>query len=66
MLQGPEDAAFQSTFTDICRRHEAVGTPQKGFALKIPQHDHGHGLVDSANRVLADAALLRDLVEAGL
>ena len=64
MLQGPEDAALQSTFTDICRRHDAVGNTEEGFVLKIPQYDHGHGLVDSADRVVVGAAFLRDLVEA--
>jgi hypothetical protein len=65
-LQGPEDEALQSMFIDICSRHEAVDIAEEGIVLKIPQHDHGDGLVDSADRVVVGAAFLRDLVEAGL
>ena len=47
-------------------RHEAVDIADEGIVLKIPQHDHGNGLVDSADRVVVGAAFLRALVEAGL
>jgi hypothetical protein len=36
------------------------------MVLKIPQHDHGDGLVDSADRVIVGTAFLKDLMEAGL
>jgi hypothetical protein len=65
-LQGPEEEALQSTFIDICNKHEAVDTADEVTMLKIPQHEHADGLVDSTDRVLAGAALLHDLVEAGL
>jgi hypothetical protein len=65
-LQGPEDEAFRSKFNNICSRHGAVDIAGESIVLKIPQHDQGDGLVDSADRVVVGAALLRDLVEAGL
>lgn len=65
-LQGPEDETLQSQFIDICRRHEAVDIAEEGIVLKIPQHIHGDGLVDSANRVVVGAAFLCELVKAGL
>jgi uncharacterized protein (DUF2252 family) len=65
-LQGPEDDTLQPTFIDICSRHEAVDIAAEPIVLKIPQHDHGAGRVDSADRVVVGAAFLRDLVEAGL
>ena len=65
-LQGPEDEALQATFIDICNQHEAVDSTDEAIMLKIPQHEHTDGLVDSTDRVVAGAAFLRDLVEAGL
>ena len=65
-LQGPEDEAHQSRFIDICSRHEAVDIADERIVLKIPQHDHGDGLVDSADRVVVGVAFLHDLVDAGL
>jgi len=65
-LRGPDDEALQSKFIDVCSRHEAVDIADKRVVLKIPQHDHGDGLVDSADRVVIGAAFLRALVEAGL
>jgi hypothetical protein len=65
-LQRPEDEALESKFIDICSQHEVVDIAEESIVLKIPQHDHGDGLVDSADRVAVGAAFLRDLVEAGL
>jgi hypothetical protein len=65
-LEGPEDEALQSKFLDVCGRHGAVDIAEEGTLLKVPQHDHGDGLVDSVDRVVIGAAFLRDLVEAGL
>ncbi len=65
-LQEPEDEALQSQFIDICSRRGDVEITDEDIVLKIPQHDHGDGLIDSADRVVIGAAFLRDLVEAGL
>jgi hypothetical protein len=65
-LRGSEDEALQSKFIDICRRHKIAAIATEHIVLKIPQHDHGDGLADSADRVVIGAAFLRDLVEAGL
>jgi hypothetical protein len=65
-FKGPEDEALPPGFIDICSRHEAVDIADQGIVLKIRQHDHGYGLVDSADRVVVGAAFLRDLVNAGL
>jgi len=65
-LRAPEDEALQSTFVDVCHRHEAVSLADEHFVLRIPQHNHGDGLVDSVDRVVIGAAFLRDLVDAGL
>jgi hypothetical protein len=65
-LQGPANEALQSKFIDICTRREDVEISDEGIVLKVPQYDHGHGLIDSADRVVVGAAFLRDLVEAGL
>ena len=65
-LQEPEDEALQSKFDDICSQREDVEVSDERTVLKIPQYDHGHGLVDSVDRIEVGAAFLRDLVEAGL
>ena len=66
VLQGPEDEAHRSKFIDLCRRNEAVDIADESIVLTIPQHDHGHGLVDSQDRVIVGAAFVHDLVEADL
>jgi Protein of unknown function DUF262 len=65
-LEGPEDEAQLETFTDICSRRGDVEVSGESVLLKIPQYDHGEGLVDSVNRIEVGAAFLRDLVKAGL
>lgn len=65
-LQEPDDEALQSKFIDICSRRGDVEITDEDIVLKIPQHDHGDGLIDSADRVVIGAAFLCDLVEAGL
>jgi hypothetical protein len=65
-LLAPDDANLRSTFNDICRQHEAVDITGDDIVLRIPQHDHGNGPVDSTDRVVAGSAFLRALVEAGL
>jgi hypothetical protein len=64
-LRGPEDEARVSAFLDFCSRHEAVEISDEGILFKIAQHDHGDGLVDSEDRVIAGAAFLHALVKAG-
>jgi hypothetical protein len=65
-LQGPEDEALRSKFIDICTRRGDVEITDEDIVLKIPQHDHGDGLIDSADRIVVGAAFLRHLVGAGL
>jgi hypothetical protein len=65
-LRGPDDENLRSKFADICSQHEAVDITDEDIVLRIPQHDHGGGLVDSTDRVVVGAAFLRALVEAGL
>jgi hypothetical protein len=65
-LEGPEDKALYPQFTGICRQYGAAQSADAGIVLKVPQHDHGDGPVDTADRVVIGAAFLRALVEAGL
>jgi hypothetical protein len=65
-LRDPEDEALRPTFSDICNRFGAVDIPGGGLLLKISQHDRGNGLLDSKDRVVVGATLLRALVDAGL
>jgi hypothetical protein len=64
-LRGPDDDNLRPAFIDICRQHETVDITGEGIVLRIPQHDHGDGLIDSTDRVVVGAAFLRALVEAG-
>jgi hypothetical protein len=64
-LRGPDDDDLWSAFIDICSQHETVDITGESIVLRIPQHDHGNGLIDSADRVVVGAAFLRALVKAG-
>ena len=64
-LQGPEDEALNRSSSTSAANTKTVEIADEGIVLKIPQQDHGDGLVDSADRVVIGAAFLRDLVKAG-
>jgi hypothetical protein len=64
-LRGPDDDNLRSAFIDICTQHETVDITGESIVLRVPQHDHGDGLIDSTDRVVVGAAFLRALVTAG-
>jgi hypothetical protein len=65
-LERPEDEQLASAFDAICGQRDVVVAEGDGFLLGIHQEDRGDGPVDAADRVAVGAALLRDLIEAGL
>lgn len=65
-LREPDDGNLRSVFFDICRQHEAVEITDQRIMLRIAQDDHGNGLIDTTDRVVAGADFLRALVLAGL
>ena len=65
-LRGPEDDGPPVNVHRHLQPARSRRDHRGSIVLKIPQHDHGHGLVDSTDRVIVGAAFLRDLVEAGL
>lgn len=65
-LQRPEDEELRLTFIETCRRHGDVEINVDGILLKIPQDVLGGEMADSVDRVVVGAALLKELVEAGL
>jgi hypothetical protein len=64
-LRGPDDDNRRSTFIGLCSQHQAVVSAEGSIVLRIPQHDDGNGPIDSTDRVVVGAALLRALVKAG-
>ena len=64
-LRGPDDDNRRSTFIGLCSQHQTVVSAGGSIVLRIPQHDHGNGPIDSTDRVVVGAALLRALVKAG-
>jgi hypothetical protein len=61
-LQGPRDAAHAEAFARVCEEH-GVGD---NYVLSVPQVEANRRLLDTSDRVQLGAALLRDLVAAGL
>jgi hypothetical protein len=65
-LDVPDDEALHAKLADIFDRYGAVHTADGVVLLAIPQQKSAIGPVDAIDRVVAGAAFLRDLVEAGL
>ena len=64
-LERPGDPALVSVFDGICEQREDIVTDGDRILLKIPPTHKGTGLVDSVDRVIAAAALLREFTDAG-
>jgi hypothetical protein len=62
LLRAPPAASHAEAFTRVCGTH-GIGSD---LLLKVPQVDVGGRLLDTKDRVQLGAALLRDLVTAGL
>jgi len=60
-LDAPLDEHYAAKFRDICEAHGAVGA-----FLPVAQVDRDGELVDTEDRIRKCAALLKDLVDAGL
>ena len=65
-IQGPDRPEYETPFRDVCARRADILSHGSQLLLAIPQRDSDGGLVDTVDRVLVGAALLRELVEAGL
>jgi hypothetical protein len=61
-LDAPTDPNLAARFAAVSTEHGAIGTG----LLPMTQHDHDGQLVDSEDRIVKGAALLRDLLAAGL
>lgn len=57
---------FGERFLEICNQRSDVQVMDERILLKIPQDDHAGDAVDSVDRVVVGAELVRDLVDAGL
>jgi hypothetical protein len=62
ILQGPRDAVHAEVFARVCEQH-GVGD---NYVLTVPQVESNKRLLDTRDRVQLGAALVRDLVAAGL
>lgn len=65
-LQRPDNKELGSVFDGICDKREDVVANGGELLLTIPQEPGGGVLIDSRDRVEAGAALLKELVQAGL
>jgi hypothetical protein len=65
-IQGPDETNLVTAFEDVCQRRDDIAATAQRVVLKIPQLDHGDGLVDAVDRTVVGAAFLKELVAAGL
>ncbi|MER7992285.1 hypothetical protein [Micromonospora chalcea] len=65
-LNVPDDEALGAKMAAVFDRHGVAYTADGAVMLTIPQQEGADGLVDAIDRVVAGAAFLRDLVQAGL
>jgi hypothetical protein len=65
-LQPPTGDALGSTFGEICAQHPHIVAGVDGLCLQVPQEEYEGELVDTIDRVVAGAALLRRFADAGL
>ena len=66
LIEPPEDAQFQSSFTDVCAHHNIVKTDDGAHLLSVPYELIDERRFDTRDRVEMGAGLLADLIEAGL
>jgi hypothetical protein len=65
-LDGPEDEAIGPHFLETCGALGVVPTEDGRYLFRVAQQEVAGDRVDSADRVVAGAELLRELVRAGL
>lgn len=65
-IRGPEDEDRRPIFDSVCAAHPDIDASGDRIVLTVPQEDHGDGPVDAIDRVVVGAALLNELVGAGL
>ena len=65
-IRGPGDDDLEARFHDVCLRRGATPEGKGRLMLRTPQVDRDGSLTDTTDRVVVGAALLRDLVQAGL
>jgi len=65
LVRAPEDDAFHATVAEVCAQNGMTGPADRSL-LPIPQAERDGLAVDTEDRVVRGAQLLRDLVEAGL
>lgn len=65
-LNVPDDEALEAKLAAVFDRHGVVYTADGAVMLTIPQQEGASGPVDAIDRIVAGAAFLRDLVQAGL
>jgi hypothetical protein len=65
-LQGAEDEGLNGKFVEICSRRDDVTMDEGRIILRVPQTKHAGEVIDSVDRVIVGAAIVRELVDAGL
>lgn len=66
VLRAPEIADLVPAFVEVCERHGVTGLDSQAPRLAISQHKVDGVEVDSVDRVIIGAQLVRELVAAGL
>ncbi len=66
LLKPPDDAEYQAAFQDVCESYSLVADDDGRYPVEVPRvlvHGRRH---DTTDRIQLGAALLRDLIAAGL